>query len=89
MKSRASELFEGLQKKLPDVTFYWEKEPDPHYDTKSCSLVGFRNASPENKATMSFEDGISERVEGESEQLIEQFIESVAAGFVTLLNNKR
>jgi len=78
MKPRADEMVEILQKRFPDISFFWQKTPDTFLDTTPCTLVAFFNDSPKDIFTLDFTTGISEHtIEEQIQGIIDHFIPKI------------
>jgi hypothetical protein len=75
MKSRADVMIEILQKRFPDVSFFWQKTPGSFLDMTPCTLAAFFNDSPKDIFTLDFTTGISEHnIEEQIQGIIDHFI---------------
>jgi len=59
MRSRASELVEAIQRRLPNADVFWEKAPDPFFDNMPCTLVAVSHTTG-GKVIMEYISGLSD-----------------------------
>jgi hypothetical protein len=76
MRSRTSELVEAIQRRLPNVDVFWEKEPDPFFDNMPCTLVAVSHTTG-GKVVMEYVNGLSDHS-----------IETLADDFVAHLGSR-
>jgi len=70
-KSKADELRDLVQSKLPHANVFWDPAPDAFFDTKPCELIAVNRNDPEKKGTIRYPNGFPDQP---VETLAEDFV---------------